>query len=271
VFIGTTSVGGNSNKGVFFSVAYTASAPPAPSIKAGGVVPVYSSVNTVQPGEWVSIYGSGLSGSTFTWNGDFPVLLGNTSVTIDGKPAYLWYVSPGQINLQVPNDTTTGAVPVVVTTPNGVATSTVTLAPISPSFSLLSDNKHVAGIILRSDNSGAYGGGSYDIIGTTGSSFGYPTIAARAGDTVELFGVGFGPTSPPVSAGQSYTGAAPTTNAVSLTINSLSVTLAFSGMSSAGLYQLNLTVPSGLGTGDVPIQALVGGMQTPSGVVIALQ
>lgn len=271
LFFGTTSVGGNSNKGVFFSVSYTASAPPAPSIRAGGVVPVYSSVNTVQPGEWVSIYGSGLAGSTFTWNGDFPVSLGNTSVTIDGKPAYLWYVSPGQINLQVPNDTATGAVPVVVTTPNGAATSTVTLAAVSPSFSLLGDNKHVAGIILRSDNTGAYGGGSYDIIGPTDSSLGYVTVAARAGDTVELFGVGFGQTSPQVSAGQSYTGAAPTTNAVALTVNGLSVTLAFSGLSGAGLYQLNLTVPSGLGSGDVPIQALVGGMKTPSGVVIALQ
>jgi len=271
LFLGTTSIGGNSNKGVFFSISYTAAAPPAPSIRAGGVVPVYSSVNTVEAGEWVSIYGAALAGSTFTWNGDFPTSLGNTSVTIDGKPAYLWYVSPGQINLQVPNDTTTGAVPVVVTTPNGVATSTVTLAPVSPSFSLLGDNKHVAGIILRSDNSGAYGGGSYDIIGPTGTSLGYPTVAAKAGDTVELFGVGFGPTSPSVSAGQSYTGAAPTTNAVSLTVNSLSVAVAFSGLSSAGLYQLNLTIPLGLGTGDVPIQALVGGLQTPSGVVIALQ
>jgi uncharacterized protein (TIGR03437 family) len=51
----------------------------------------------------------------------------------------------------------------------------------------------------------------------------------------------------------------------------LSVAVAFSGLSSAGLYQLNLTIPLGLGTGDVPIQALVGGLQTPSGVVIALQ
>jgi uncharacterized protein (TIGR03437 family) len=49
------------------------------------------------------------------------------------------------------------------------------------------------------------------------------------------------------------------------------VTLAFSGLSSAGLYQLNLTVPSGLGTGDVPIQATVSGSQTSGAVVIALQ
>ena len=77
------------------------------------------------------------------------------------KPAYLWFVSPTQINLQDPDDTATGIVNAVVTTPNGTATSTVTLAPFGPSFSVL-DGKHVAGIILRSDGSGAYAGGTYD-------------------------------------------------------------------------------------------------------------
>jgi len=35
--------------------------------------------------------------------------------------------------------------------------------------------------------------------------------------------------------------------------------------------QINLTIPGGLGTGDVPLVATVGGSQTPSTVVIALQ
>ena len=135
------------------------------------------------------------------WTGNFPTSLGGTSVTIDGKSAYLWYVSPTQINLQVPDDATTGSVPVVVTTAGGGSVSTVTLAAFAPSFSLL-DGKHVAGIIIRSDGSGAYGGGTYDILGPTGSSLGYPTVAAKAGDTVELFGVGFGPTTPTVPRGR---------------------------------------------------------------------
>jgi uncharacterized protein (TIGR03437 family) len=108
--------------------------------------------------------------------------------------AYLWYVSPTQINLQVPNITAVGPVTVVVTGPNGTVSSTVTLAQFAPAFNLL-DAKHVAGIILRSNGSGAYGGGSDDVIGPTASSLGYATVAAKAGDIVELFGVGFGPTS----------------------------------------------------------------------------
>ena len=129
-----------------------------PTILSGGIVPVYSSSTTIQPGEWVSIYGSNLSSATAIWTGNFPTSLGGTSVTINGKSAYLWVVSPGQINLQAPIDTATGPVPVVVTTGNGSVTSTVTLAQFAPSFLLL-DSRHVTAIILRSDGSGAYGGG----------------------------------------------------------------------------------------------------------------
>ncbi len=241
----------------------------APSIAPGGIVPVDSTVPIIQPGEWVSIYGSNLASSTVSWNGNFPMSLGGTSVTINEKAAFLSFVSPTQINLQAPNDTATGAVPVVVTTASGTAISAVTLAPFAPSFLLL-DSKHVTGIILRSNKSGAYGGGAYDIIGPTGSSLGYPTVAAKAGDTVELFAVGLGPTSPTEPAGQAFSGSAQTTNPVTLLINNVSVTPAFAGLSSAGLYQINVTVPAGLGSGDVSLVATVAGLQTPSSVVISL-
>jgi uncharacterized protein (TIGR03437 family) len=242
----------------------------APTVKTGGVVPVYSSSGTIQPGSWVSIFGTNLAVAAATWNGDFPTSLGGTSVTIDNKPAYLWYVSPGQINLQAPDDTATGSVSVVVTTSAGSVTSSVNLGQFGPSFSLL-DSKHVTGIILRSDGSGAYGGGVYDIAGPSGTSLGYKTVAAKAGDVLELFGVGFGPTSPAVPAGKAYTGAAATTSPVGLTINDVAVTPTFAGLTSAGLYQINLIVPAGLGKGDVALQAIVGGVPTPSGVVLSVQ
>jgi len=236
-----------------------------PAITSGGIVPA-----TVEPGQWTSIYGTNLASGTATWTDNFPTSLAGTSVTIDGKSAYLSFVSPGQINLQVPNVAATGAVPVLVATAGGSTTSTVTVAPFGPWFFLL-DAKHVAAIILRSDGSGAYGGGSYDILGPTGTSLGYPTVAAKAGDLVELFGTGFGPTNPAVLAGQAFSGAAPTTNPVTIEIDNLSVTPPFAGLSGPGLYQINLTVPSGLGTGDIALQATVGGVRTPSGVVISLQ
>ncbi len=244
--------------------------PQIPTIAPSGVVPVYSNVTTIQPGEWVSIFGTGFASSTTSWNGDFPTSLGGTSVTIDGKLAYLWYVSPAQINLQVPADTQTGTVPVVVKTATGTSTSTVTLAAVAPSFSLL-DTKHVTGIILRGDGSGAYGGGTYDILGPTGNSLGYATVAAKPGDFVELFAVGLGPTTPTVQPGQAYAGSAPTVSPVNILINNVSVTPSFAGLSGAGVYQINLLIPTGLGTGDIPLVASTAGVQTQAGIVIALQ
>lgn len=242
-----------------------------PSIMPNGIVPLYSTATTIQPGEFVSIYGTNLAGSMVTWNGDFPKTLGGTSVKIDGKAAYLVYVSPGLIDLQAPDDTAMGSVPVVVTTSNGSATSTVTLGEFGPSFSLLVDGRHVAGIIIRANGTGAYGNGAYDILGPTGNSLGYATVAAMPGDSIELFAVGLGPTLQPVPAGAVFTGAAQTANPVSLFINNVSVTTSFVGISSAGLYQINLIVPTGLGTGDLPLMAAVGGVETPSNVLISLQ
>ena len=252
---------------------------PAPTIKANGIVPVDSTVSTIQPGEWISIYGNNLGPSTpVNWNGDFPKTLGGTSVTIDGTPAYLYYVSATQVNVQVPDITNVNrTVSVTVTVGPQSVTSTVNLDAVAPSFALLGDNLHVAGIILHSDKSGAYpaGAGSYDIIGPTGTSLGYKTVAARAGDNVELFGFGFGPTAPAVPAGQPFSGAAFTPDkAVTVTIGKTPVTLSFSGISEAGTYQFNFVVPAGLGTGDVAIAASVAGVSTVTGepgAVIALQ
>jgi len=238
---------------------------PVPTIAGGGIVP-----GTIQPGEWVSIYGTNLASQTATWTGNFPTTLGGTGVMIDGRAAYLSFASYGQINLQAPSDNATGVVPIMITTSSGTVKSTVTLAQFGPAFFLL-DSTHVAGIILRANGKGAYGGGTYDIIGPTGASLGYATVAAKAGDSVALFGNGFGPTSPVVAAGQAFSGAAATTNPVTLRINNVSVTPSFAGLSGAGLYQMNLTIPPGLGTGDVSVQATVGGIQTPLGVVISVQ
>jgi uncharacterized protein (TIGR03437 family) len=247
-----------------------ATAAQAPTISPGGIVPIFGRTSIIQPGEWVSIYGTGLAANTAFWNGDFPTLLGGTSVEIDGKPAYLEFVSPDQINVQAPDDTAKGTVSVVVTTAAGSATASVTLNDYAPSFSLL-DTSHVAGIIIRTDGSGAYGGGTYDLLGPTGSSLGYPTVAAKAGDIVELFGVGFGPTNPAVPAGEAFSGAAAVNNPINLYINGITVTPTFVGLSSAGLYQINLIVPTGLGEGEVPMRASAGGIETQPNVLFSLQ
>jgi uncharacterized protein (TIGR03437 family) len=243
-------------------------APITATINPGGIVPLYSSTPVIQPGSWISIYGTNLANTTANWNGDFPISLGGASVTIDNKPGYLYLVSPGQINLQAPDDTATGVVPVVVTTPNGTVTSSVTLDQFGPSFSL-ANNRYAAGVILTPNGSGAYDGGVYDLLGPAGA-FSYDTRPVKAGETLELYGVGFGPTNPPILAGGTFSGSAPTAQTVTVTIGGVLATVQYSGLTSAALYQLNVVVPN-VGTGDQLLQASVGGVQTPGGVYVTVQ
>ena len=240
-----------------------------PAIAPGGVVPIYSATAVIQAGSWVSIYGTGLANTTAVWTGNFPTTLGGTSVKIDNKLAYLWSVSPTQINLQAPADPATGTVNVVVTTASGSSTSTVTLAAYGPSFSLLPASNYVASVILTPSGSGSYGGCAYDLAGPSGA-FSFTTRPVKAGETLELFGVGFGPTSPAVPPGKVYAGAAPTTNIVSVTVGGAVAKVLFSGITEAGVYQLNVIVPQ-VSSGDQPLIATVAGVSTPSNVLITIQ
>jgi uncharacterized protein (TIGR03437 family) len=239
-----------------------------PAITPGGIVPNGSAVSVIQSGSWVSVFGSDLAAGTFLWNADFPTSLGGVSVTIDNKPAYIWYADPFQINVQVPDDTTQGLVSITVTTPSGTATSSVTLTTYAPSLSLLGDGIHVAGEIATPNGNGTYG--TYDLVGPS-NTFSYSTRPVNPGETLMLYGVGFGPTTPHVPAGQVFSGAAPTTNAVTVSIGGVNANVLFSGITEAGLYQINLIVPPNIGSGEQPLQATVNGIQTPVGPILTVQ
>jgi hypothetical protein len=230
----------------------------APSITSSGVGPVHSRAKTIQPGEWPSIYGTGLASSTTVWTGSYPISLGGTSVTINGSSAYLSLVSPTQINFQAPSDTTIGSVPVVVKTANGTATSTVTLAQLAPSLLFL-DSKHLAGIIVRSDGSGAYGGGAYDIIGPT-------RIVARLSHGCGQSGRFDSALRHRVWADESGSDSGP--GVFGCRVNGQP---GDDGLSGAGLDQIYLIVLAGLGTGDVGIVVSVGGVSTQPNAVISVQ
>jgi len=246
-----------------------AAAAGTPSITPGGVVPVYSSSTTIQPGGWFSIYGSNLADATAVWNGDFPTKLGGTSVKVNGKDAYLWFVSGAQINAQAPDDSGTGSVPVVVTTGAGTASSTVTLGPASPSFLLLGDGKHATGIIATPGGGGSQGGGSYDLLGP--ASLGAGFRAAKKGEPIALYAVGLGPTTPSVPAGAPYSGAANANTKPTITLGGVPVTVDFAGIIGAGYYQINFTVPQNVGSGEQTLQATVSGLTTQPNITIPIQ
>ena len=86
---------------------------PPPSISA--VLSAASFQPAIGSGSWVMIKGSNLANTTRVWqSSDFsgnnlPIALDGLSVTIDGIPAYVEYISPSQINVQAPDDSATGA------------------------------------------------------------------------------------------------------------------------------------------------------------------
>jgi uncharacterized protein (TIGR03437 family) len=231
------------------------------------VVPVYSASTSITAGSWISIYGSNLASGTAVWNGDFPTVLGQVAVTIDSRPAYLWYVSPTQINVQVPDDSRTGTVTVAVTTPGGTATQNVTLSQYAPSLSLF-NSKYPAAIVTTPGSPGNSGQG-YDIIGPPGA-FSFPTRPVKAGETLILYGVGFGPTVPAVPAGQPYSGTAYSVTVPNISIGSVPATVMFAGIVQAGLYQFNVIVPDVSG-GDLTLQASVNGFAAQSKLYITVQ
>ena len=95
----------------------------------------------------------------------------------------------------------------------------------------------------------ARGGGSYDLAGPS-NTFSYSTRPVKAGETPVLFGVGFGPTTPHLPAGQVFGGAAPTNSPVTVTIGG---------------------VPAGTGSGDQALVATVNGVQTSPGPLVSVQ
>ena len=245
-----------------------------PTIDSGGITEIFGSSDSIQAGSWITIKGQNLITGTApaNWNADFPTSLGGTMVTINNKAAYLQYASPTQLNVEAPDDAERGTVNVVVTTAAGSANASATLADQSPSFQWIDGNMHILGLILRPNGSGSFGSGanSYDLLGPTGTSLGFKTVAAKAGDTVVLYGVGFGPTNPAAPAGQINSVYPAATEKVTLTIHGTSVTPSFAGIWFTGAFQLNVKIPAGLPGGDQTLIATVNGVQSPP-VLISLQ
>jgi len=221
----------------------------------------------IASGSWVSIYGTNLSATTRPWqNSDFsgnnlPTILDGVGVKINGKSAAVYYVSPGQLNVQAPTDTSLGSVQVQVTNSSGSATGTATLQTFAPGLFTF-QGKYVAAV----HTDGAYVAPT----GYLGSAV--TTRPAQPGETLSIFGTGFGPTTPAVPAGQMFSGAAPLTDSTQLNIviGGMPATVKFAGLVAAGEYQVNVVIPA-LPDGDYPIIATVGGVSSQSGLLISVK
>jgi uncharacterized protein (TIGR03437 family) len=227
----------------------------------------------IESGSWSTVFGTNLSTTTRNWdgaiiNGVLPLSLDNVSVMVNNKPAAIFFISPGQINFQAPDDTATGAVNVTVTNSSGTSNSMVAqLQRDAPGFFMFDPQarRYVASLVANAD-------GSATFLGPPGlfGSGGAATRPAKPGEILELYGTGFGPTSPVVKSGLVVGSAAPAVDKVTVTIGGLAAAVQFAGITGAGLYQINVVVPASLSTGDQKIVASVNGLQTPDGAFVTI-
>ena len=237
----------------------TAPRPPAPIITqvldGAGFLPVISA------NDWVSIIGENFidaSIQTRAWensdfrNGRMPVNLSGVSVKINGKDAYVEYISPTQINVLAPRDPQTGIVSVSIVTPSGSAGATVQKDAISPGLF-----KTDAGYVAATSGT---------------NSAGTPANPVRNGQVLTLYMAGLGDANPP------YDDGTPVSNLVFLPvkpiviIGGLQATVDYAGMvrSLAGLYQLNVFVPAGLAPGDYPVTVQLSGKSAQPRVLVSV-
>jgi uncharacterized protein (TIGR03118 family) len=237
----------------------------APGVVAAGVTSFAGASVAIAPNTWISIKGSNLAETTRVWNdGDFvkgalPTEIDGVSVSINGDPAYVYSVSPAQLVVLTSTDLAAPGTATLTTNNNGLISGSVTIQvqALAPTFFTSNDGKHVAAV--HADGS---------MVGPPGANGVTP---AKPGETIALYGSGFGATNPAIPHGMMVTTALPLVTPPTITIGGTAVQPAFAGLSGPGEYMFRVTVPAAAADGDVPVVAQLGALTTQATLVIAVQ
>jgi uncharacterized protein (TIGR03437 family) len=229
---------------------------------------------TIAPNTWVEIKGTNLAPAGFSssacapgycWqssdfvNSQMPTELNGVSATVNGVSAFIYYMSPTQVNILTPPNAISGSVPVQLSD-NGVigANFMVQAQPESPSFFVFGGGPYLAATHVN---------GTY--IGPTSL---YPglTTPAQPGETIVMYGNGFGSTSTAVVSG-SETQSGTLSPMPAITIGGVTAKVTFAGLVAPGEFQFNVEVPPSLANGDQPTMAMYNGLTTQAGTLITVQ
>jgi uncharacterized protein (TIGR03437 family) len=232
----------------------------------------------IAPNTWLSVYGSGFTAANFTDNwtnaiknsatGALPTILDNVSVMVGGVPAYVYYISATQINVLTAN---IGFGPLMVTVTNGTGTSN----PVS-----ITSQGQIPGFFEWPNAAGQTPGdtsqqpvathANYSPAAANGT-FTTASVPAAPGETIVLWGSGFGPTTPvnPFGVAIPSTGGPFVTAAtVSVMLNNAPITVvnnnAILTPGDAGLFQVAVTIPTGLANGTYPISVTLNSVASPT-------
>ena len=238
-------------------VYVTAPSAAKPSIQS--VVNGASLQPVLSPGELVTIFGSNLSGAaqslTYGPTGMYPTTaagFATNQVTFNGFPAPLLYTSPNQINAIVPF-ALAGQKSVQIVVTRGQLFSTTLAVPLqdtSPGIFTATQTGSGQGAILQQTSS------------ASPPTYNSSTNPAPAGAALEIFATGAGVWTPAAQLDVSLGAQAFTTQPVSVTIGGQPAKVAYAGtiggQSAWSILQVNVTVPSGLGSGPQPIVLKIG-------------
>jgi uncharacterized protein (TIGR03437 family) len=295
---GTTSQGGtsgigSSGSGTVFRLQLSGSAPytctntTPPTITSVDSASAYGAFPYFSSGSWLEIKGTNLADpadprltvatNPGQWtSADFnssnaPTSLDGISATVNGKPAYIYYLSTGQLNVQAPEDSATGNVAITVT--NCKATSSPVMfqrRASAPGF--LAPTNYTANgtqyMVATFQSDGAY------VLNTaTGAAFGLNSRPAKPGDGIIAYGIGFGDVTPSILPGVIAGATNALVNPVTISFGTTKATVAYAGLAGGfvGLYEFYFTVPPTLGSGDYQIEVTQSGVTVPQTLYLTVQ
>jgi uncharacterized protein (TIGR03437 family) len=229
-----------------------------PSI--GGVVSTASYVPNapLAPGAFASIFGEQLATSSVL-AGKLPLTtqLAGAQAFIAGRLAPIQYASNGQINFLVPFDLAPNSTQQLIVIQGSTYSppEPITIAPAQPA--------------VFTQNQSGKGPGAITVVKANGTQFSADAShPASAGDTLVIYCAGLGAVTPSVATGSAAPGSPPAkaSSMVTVTIGGQPAPVAFAGLTPtyAGLYQVNVTVPSGVTAGpSVPVIITAAGLSSP--------
>jgi uncharacterized protein (TIGR03437 family) len=197
-----------------------------------------SGTQVFAPGQLMAVYGNGLaSGTSLAAIQPLPLVLSGVSVTVNGVAAPLWFVSPTQINLQIPYETTAGVAVLGITNNGSVASYTFTVTPTGPGIFAYQGS-------MVPDATGTPG---QELVGfITGDGDVTPTLASGA-------------TASPLATLAQLPHSRQT---LTMTIGCEPANIVFDGIVNGlvGVTQVNFTIPADMTPGIQPVVVSVGGV-----------
>ncbi len=213
-----------------------------PTVATNGVVNAASFAPQISPGALATVFGGNFALSKAGASTPLPSSLAGVSITVNGQSAPILFVTPTQVNFQVPWETALGPAAVTVAV-NGGGSNAVTVPVLGAAPGLFSSNGQA--VVQNSD-----------------FSLNEPGNPAKVGSTIVAYLSGSGSVSPAVADGA----ATPIGTLVflnsqtSVTIGPATAQVAFAGLAPGfvGLVQMNIVVPSSLQTGSYPLTVTIG-------------